>query len=91
MMMQRFINITDYNSGQRLDNVNQTHLVLASGKLVHQKRLWFTLTMAQERYYKNHQLNSHINATFLTFRNPLPKFFAAFKTSSDLELRSIES
>ena len=25
------------NSGQRLDNVNQTHLVLASGKLILQK------------------------------------------------------
>ena len=46
--------------------------------------------MAQEWYYKNHQLNDHSNATFLTFRNPLA-FFAAFKTSSDLELRSIES
>ena len=30
---------TALNSGQGLDHVNQTHLVLASGKLVLQKRL----------------------------------------------------
>ena len=33
-MLLRFINGTAQSSGQRLDNVNQTHLVLASGKLV---------------------------------------------------------
>ena len=33
-MMLRFI---AYSNGQRLDNVNQTHLVIASGKLVLQK------------------------------------------------------
>ena len=33
-MLLRFIDSTAKNSGQRLDNVNQTHLVvLASGKL----------------------------------------------------------
>ena len=33
-MLLRFIDGTAYNSGQRLDNVNQAHLVLAGGKLV---------------------------------------------------------
>ena len=31
-MLLRFIGGTDYNSEQRLDNVNGTYLVLASGK-----------------------------------------------------------
>ena len=31
------INDTAWNSGQRIDNVDQTHLVQASGKLVLQK------------------------------------------------------
>ena len=34
LMWLRFIDSTAYNSGQRLVNVNCTHLVLASGKLV---------------------------------------------------------
>ena len=38
LMLLRFINGTAKNSRQRLDNVNQTHLVLAIGKLVQQKR-----------------------------------------------------
>jgi hypothetical protein len=34
-MLKRFIDGTAWNSGHRLDHVNQTHLlVLASGKLV---------------------------------------------------------
>ena len=36
-MLLRFIDGTDSNTGQRLDNVNRTHLFLASGKLVQQK------------------------------------------------------
>ena len=38
LMFQRFIDGPAKNSGPRLDNVNQTHLVLASGKLVLQKK-----------------------------------------------------
>ena len=38
-MLQRFIEGPALNSGQRLDNVNQTHLVLASGKLVLYKKV----------------------------------------------------
>ena len=38
-MMVKFIDGTDKNSGQRLDNVNWTDLVLASGKLVLQKEI----------------------------------------------------
>ena len=38
-MLQRFIDGPDLNSDQRLDNVNWTHLVLASSKLVLQKSL----------------------------------------------------
>ena len=34
-----FIDSTSWNSGQRLDNFDQTHLVLTSGKLVLQKNL----------------------------------------------------
>ena len=34
LMLLRFIDGTAYNSGQRHDNVNPTHLVLASGNLV---------------------------------------------------------
>ena len=34
LMLLRFSDSPASNSGQRLDNVNQTHLVLASGKLV---------------------------------------------------------
>ena len=37
-MLLRFIDSTAWKSGQRLDNVTQTHLVLASGELVLQKR-----------------------------------------------------
>ena len=36
-MLLRFIYGIAWNSGQRLDNVNGTHLVLARGKLVLQK------------------------------------------------------
>ena len=36
-MLLRFIDGTAENSGQRLDYVNQTYLVLANGKLVQQK------------------------------------------------------
>ena len=32
LMLLRFIRSTAYNSGQWLDNVNRTHLVLARGK-----------------------------------------------------------
>ena len=39
LMLLRFIYGTAQNSGQRLHNVKGTHLVLASGKLVLQKRL----------------------------------------------------
>ena len=38
-MLLRFIESTALSSGQRLDNVNQIHLVLASGKLVLQKSI----------------------------------------------------
>ena len=38
-MLLRFIAGTASNIGRRLDNVHQTHLVLASGKLVLQKRM----------------------------------------------------
>ena len=37
----RLIDGTAENTGQRLDNVNRTHLVLASGKLVVQKNYIF--------------------------------------------------
>ena len=37
LKLLRVINSTALNSGQRLDNVDPTHLVLASGKLVLQK------------------------------------------------------
>ena len=37
LTLLRFIGGTAESSGQRLDNVNRTHLVLASGKLVPQK------------------------------------------------------
>ena len=39
-MLQRFIDGPAQNSGQRLDNVNQTLLVLASGKLVLRKKTY---------------------------------------------------
>ena len=39
------INGTAWNSGQRLDNVDRTHLVLASGNLVLQKRLMKIFTL----------------------------------------------
>ena len=39
LLLQRFIDGPAKNSGQRLDNVNQTHLVLASGKPVLKKNL----------------------------------------------------
>ena len=42
-MLQRFMDGPALNSGQRLDNVNKTHLVLASGKLVLQKKKDFKL------------------------------------------------
>ena len=42
-MQLRFIDGTAKNSGQRLDNVYQTHLVLASGKLVRQKKILFKI------------------------------------------------
>ena len=38
LMLPRFIEGTALNSGQRLDNVNRTNLVLASGKLALQKK-----------------------------------------------------
>ena len=41
-MLLGFIDSTAKNSGQRLDNVNRTHLALASGKLVVQKTRWLT-------------------------------------------------
>ena len=37
MMLLRFIDDTAYNSEQRIDNVNQIHLEMSSGKLVLQK------------------------------------------------------
>ena len=37
LMLQRFIDSPAWNSGERLDNVNRTHLVLACVKLVLQK------------------------------------------------------
>ena len=40
LILPRFIDGSAQNSGQRLDNVNRTHLVLASGKLVRQKTLF---------------------------------------------------
>ena len=39
LMLLRFIDGTAYNSGQRLDNVNQPRLVLTSGKQVLQKKI----------------------------------------------------
>ena len=39
LMLLILIDGTAYDSVQRLDNVNQMHLVLASGKLVQQKTL----------------------------------------------------
>ena len=39
LMLLRLIDGTAYNSGQRLDNVDRTHLVLVSGKLGLQKYL----------------------------------------------------
>ena len=36
LMLLRFIGSTAWNTGQMLDNVNRTHLVLASGKLLQQ-------------------------------------------------------
>ena len=41
----RFIDGTALSSGQRLDNVNQTHLVLANGKLVLQKKRSWILSL----------------------------------------------
>ena len=43
LMLLTFIDWTAQNSGQRLDNVNKTHLVLASGKLVLQKSMLILL------------------------------------------------
>ena len=37
LMLLRFIDSTSINSGQMLDYVNRTYLVLASGKVVLQK------------------------------------------------------
>ena len=37
LMLLKFIGGTAKNSGQKLDNVNRTHVVLASGKLALQK------------------------------------------------------
>ena len=37
LLLPEFIDGTSYNTGLRLDSVNQTHLALASGKLVLQK------------------------------------------------------
>ena len=39
LMLLRFINSPDKNSGQRLDTFNQNHLVLASGKIVLRKSM----------------------------------------------------
>ena len=39
LMLPRFIDGTGTDSEQLLDNVNRTHLVLASGKIVLQKRM----------------------------------------------------
>ena len=36
-MLLIFMDSTTWSSGQRLDNVNQIHLVLASGKIIIQK------------------------------------------------------
>ena len=44
-MFPRFIDSTVQNSGQRLGNIIQTHLVLASGKLV----------LQNNKNYKNYQ------------------------------------
>ena len=38
-MLLRFIDVTASNSGERLDNVNRTHLALASDKRVLPKKL----------------------------------------------------
>ena len=45
-MLQRFIDGTALKSGQRLDNDNRTHLVLASGKLVLQKTYIISFNLA---------------------------------------------
>ena len=42
-MVQRFNDGPAWNSGQRLDDVIRTHLVLASGKLVLQKMVLHSL------------------------------------------------
>ena len=43
LMLLRFIDDAAQNSGQRLDNVNRTQLVVASGKLIHKKPICCTL------------------------------------------------
>ena len=40
-MLLRFIDGTAWNSGQMLDNVNRTQLVLAFGQLIRHKNLFF--------------------------------------------------
>ena len=47
LMLLRFIDGTGYNIGQRNDNVNQTHLVLAGGKLELQLRLILLIPVVQ--------------------------------------------
>ena len=48
MILPRFIDSTAKKSGQRLDNVNQTYIVLASGKPV----LKMTVNCSSTRYIK---------------------------------------
>ena len=47
LMLLRFIDGTGYNIGQRNDNVNQTHLVLAGGKIELQLRLILLIPVVQ--------------------------------------------
>ena len=56
-MLQRFIDGPAQNTGQRLDNINQTHLVLARGKLVLQKSVYYT-----SKTQKKQQLSFNNNA-----------------------------
>ena len=50
LMMLRFIDITAQNSGQRLDNVNQTQLELASGTQ-YSKKIWHSSKSKNETDY----------------------------------------
>ena len=57
-MLPIFIDSTAYNSGQRLDNVNKTNLVLANGKLVIQKSIrgWSN----QKKSFHTMKFNNHL-------------------------------